>query len=113
MASNYKEHVQGIDNRVGALFKAAPAAMGAYGELVQAVGANGALDAQTKELMAVAIAIVTRCEDCIVFHSRAAIKHGASREAFIETITVAVEMGGGPATVYGAKALQAYTDLSS
>jgi AhpD family alkylhydroperoxidase len=71
----------------------------------------GQLDAKTKELMALAIAIAMRCEGCIVYHVRAAAKHGATREQVAETIGVAVEMGGGPATVYGAEALAAFDQL--
>ena len=41
-----------------------------------------------------------------------AIEAGASREEVVETITVAVEMGGGPSTVYGAKALAAYDEFA-
>ena len=72
---------------------------------------DGALDSRTKELMALAIAIAAPCEGCIVYHVRAAKKKGASREQVAETIAVAIEMGGGPATVYGGEALAAYDAL--
>ena len=49
-----------------------------------------------------------RSEGCITYHARASSKKGASREEVAETITVAVEMGGGPAAVYGAEALAAF-----
>jgi AhpD family alkylhydroperoxidase len=61
--------------------------------------------------MALAIAIAAPCEGCIVYHARAAKKKGASREQVAETIAVAIEMGGGPATVYGGEALAAYDAL--
>jgi AhpD family alkylhydroperoxidase len=86
--------------------------MRAFRGLMEAATTDGALDAATKELMAVAIAIATNCEGCIVFHVRAAAKHGATREQMAETIGVAVEMGGGPAAVYGADALAAYDQLA-
>ncbi len=111
MVTNYKEYVNGVDQRIGTLFKAAPRPMGAYGNLVQAVSESSSLDNKYKELMALAISISIRCEDCIAFHTRAAINHGATKDNVLETIAVAVEMGGGPGAVYGAKALQAYTDL--
>ncbi|WP_456761220.1 carboxymuconolactone decarboxylase family protein [Bradyrhizobium sp. USDA 4011] len=46
-----------------------------------------------------------------MFHVQNAIKHGASREEVTETIAVSIEMGGGPSTVYGAKALAAFDEL--
>lgn len=66
---------------------------------------DGVLDGKTKELESIAIAIAIRCEGCIVQHVKAAIKMGASREEIIETINVAIMMGGGPSTVYGGRAL--------
>ena len=62
--------------------------------------------------MALSISICIRCEGCIAYHMNKAIEAGASREEVVETITVAVEMGGGPSTVYGAKALAAYDEFA-
>ena len=111
MTATYKDNAASIDKRVGALFKAAPSVMTPYSQLVKAASADSALDSKTKELMAFSISIAIRCEDCIVFHLRAALNHGASRDEVIEAISVAIEMGGGPSVVYGARALQALEDL--
>ena len=73
---------------------------------------EGALDLKTKELIALAIGISTRCVDCIGFHLQGAVKAGATREDIAETISVAVMMGGGPAYMYGVKALEAYDQLA-
>ena len=43
----------------------------AYGALEQAAAAE-ALDAKTRELIALAVAITTRCESCISVHAAAA-----------------------------------------
>jgi AhpD family alkylhydroperoxidase len=86
--------------------------MKAFGSLASAATKDGALDKMTKELMAIAISISIRCEGCIAYHTLNAFKAGASREEMLETINVAVEMGGGPSTVYGAKALEAYDEFS-
>lgn len=112
MPKDYKALVADVDARAVELFKAAPGPMRAFRGLMEAATTDGALDPATKELMAVAVAIATHCEGCIVFHVRAAAKHGASREQMAETIGVAVEMGGGPAAVYGADALAAYDQLA-
>ena len=87
--------------------------MKAFGSLAGAATKDGALDKKTKELMAISISICIRCEGCIAYHVNNAIKAGASREEVVETISVAVEMGGGPSTVYGAKALAAYDEFAS
>ncbi len=95
------------------LHKSAPETMRAFQGLMKSVSTDGALSAKTKELMAVVVAIVTKCEGCIVFHIQNALKHGASREEVVESICVAIEMGGGPATVYGGKALAIYDSLKT
>ncbi len=83
-----------------------------YSQLVQSASADGALNSKSKELMALSISIAIRCDDCIVFHLRAALSHGASRDEVIETISVAIEMGGGPSVVYGGRALAALEELA-
>jgi AhpD family alkylhydroperoxidase len=72
----------------------------------------GALDAKQKELIALAIGISKQCVDCIGFHVRAAIKAGATREEIADVISVCMMMGGGPAYMYGVKALEAYDQLA-
>lgn len=62
-------------------------------------------DEAIKALEALAIAITIRCEGCIIQHVQGAIKLGATRDEIVETINVAIMMGGGPSTVYGGKAL--------
>lgn len=87
-----------------------PTTMKAFGALHQAAMADGELSAATKELIALSASIVQGCTDCIAYHTDRAAKGGASRQQLLETIGVAVLMGGGPASVYGAKALH-HVDL--
>ena len=112
MGKDYVELGREFDRGVRALGKEAPGVMGAFRELASAASKEGALDTRTKELMALAIGIATCCDGCIAFHSRAALKAGATREEFVETIGVAVEMGGGPAVVYGVGAFDAYEQFT-
>lgn len=112
MVSDHKEFANEVDARAAKLFKAAPEVMRAFRGLMETAGEEGTLDAKTKELMALAVGIAVHCEGCINFHIRAAIKKGATREEVAETAAVAIEMGGGPAAVYGAQALEAFDQLS-
>jgi AhpD family alkylhydroperoxidase len=111
--SGFGEKIRATKMQAAALFKAAPEPMRAFGSLMAAASKDGALDARTKELMALAIAIVSRCEGCLLHHVEAAMRHGADRQHIVETIAVSVEMGGGPATVYGGMALAAFDELSN
>jgi AhpD family alkylhydroperoxidase len=90
-----------------------PDVMKAFAGLASAVMAPGALDTKTKELMALSIAVSHRCDGCIASHARGAAKHGASEAEVAEAIGVAVLMTGGPATVYGPRALSAFKEYQS
>ena len=73
----------------------------------QAVFADGALPAQIKQLIAVAVAHVTQCPYCIQGHTRAAVTAGASEAEIMEAIWVAAEMRAGAAYAHSAIALEA------
>jgi len=84
-----------------------PEQMKGFTALHKAAVAEGALSTQTKELIALGIAITVRCDGCIAYHVDAAIQAGCRREEIMETIGVAILMGGGPSVVYGAEAMAA------
>ncbi len=59
-----------------------------------------------KELIALGISVVINCESCMEWHINQALNSGASEEQIIEALEVAIEMGGGPATVSSRFALK-------
>ena len=67
---------------------------------------SGALHSKHKELIALGISVVKNCESCMQWHIEQAAKAGASFEELFEAIEVAIEMGGGPATVSARFALE-------
>ncbi|MFV0301150.1 MAG: carboxymuconolactone decarboxylase family protein [Paracoccus sp. (in: a-proteobacteria)] len=84
----------------------APAAEDAFRAFSKAVFAEGALDARTKQLVAVAVAHVTQCPWCIEGHVKAARRAGASGEQIMEAIWVASEMRAGAAWAHALKAVE-------
>jgi len=86
----------------------APEVMKAFGAMAQAATAPKALDTKTKELVALGIAVATRCDPCITFHTESARKHGATRDEILETVGMAIYMGAGPSVMYAAQAVEAY-----
>lgn len=104
----YREAARMVDQGNKTLMEAAPEAMGAFASLYRAASADGALDKKTKELIALSISVAIRCEKCIAVHARAAARHGATEAETVEALMVAVELAGGPGTVYAAEALEAY-----
>lgn len=89
-----------------------PDVMKGFSATAQAALKANALDTKTKELLALGIAVATRCDPCIAFHAEAAVKHGASREEVLETVGLAIYMGAGPSVMYAAKALEAFDQFS-
>ena len=72
-----------------------------------ALGGDSAIDMKTKELICVGIAIGARCQGCIAYHVRGAIRAGASKEEVNDAIGVAMFMGGGPSMIYAMEAHEA------
>jgi len=87
---------------------ASSAAASAFKSLHTASLAPAALDLKTKELIALACGISRLCEGCVVHHVKAAKAAGATLEEIHDTLDVCVLMGGGPASVFGRKALDAW-----
>jgi len=98
------DHLQGL---IGQLGKQLPGPTGGFARLHTQAMANGALTTKVKELMALSIAIAVQCDGCIAYHVHDALAAGATHEEVVETIGVAVMMGGGPALMYGAEAFEA------
>ncbi len=74
-------------------------------DLEKSAFSDGSISKKHKELMALSISLVTKCEPCIEWHTEQALLNGADDSEFFETIDVAVEMGGGPAGAYARFAL--------
>ena len=85
----------------------APETEKAFQEFSRQVFADGALPAKTKQLIAVAVAHVTQCPYCIKGHTKAALRHGATRLELMEAIWVAAEMRAGGAYAHTAISLTA------
>ena len=71
----------------------------AFLEMERATYQDGALSRKQKELIAVGISVTKDCQSCMQWHIEQAAAAGAPFEEILEAIEVAIEMGGGPATV--------------
>lgn len=93
------------------LNKSIPDAARAFGALGKAVKDNGSLGFKEKELIAMGIAIALRCEACIVLHMEALVRIECTREEVGDVLAMAIQMGGGPAMMYAAKAMECFDEL--
>ena len=93
--------------------KLLPETAASFAHLSKAAMDEGTLDRLTREYIALAIAVTQRCEPCINFHIEALIRQGATRDALGAALSVCVQMGGGPALMYGAHALAAWDEMTA
>ena len=110
---DYEDLYQQLQGLIGRLGTDVPDAMRGFAQLHKGALADGALSKATKELIALGIGIVVRCDGCIAYHVHDALKAGATRQEVLETIGVAVMMGGGPSVVYGCDALTALDEFET
>ncbi|MGY2736650.1 carboxymuconolactone decarboxylase family protein [Sphingomonas sp. UYP23] len=93
---------------VGELAKLSPDTVRGYGTLSAAGAKTGQLDAKTRELIALAVAVTLRCDGCITSHVDAVIKLGATRDEVAEALGVAVAINAGAAIIYSTRTLDAF-----
>jgi len=102
--NDYRRELKG---RIGELGKLSPDTLKGYLTLSGAGAQTNHLDGKTRELIALAVAVTTRCDGYITTHVDAALKQGASREEIAEALGVAVALNAGAAMVYSARVLDA------
>ncbi|NCT83066.1 MAG: carboxymuconolactone decarboxylase family protein [Comamonadaceae bacterium] len=108
MSTNFRALASDISGTLAQLRADIPDTMRGFGTLSQAALRDGVLDRKTKELIAMAIGIAARCDACLAFHAEALVRLGCQRAEFEEMLSVSVYMGGGPALMYAARALDAF-----
>lgn len=113
MHKNWPELAAGLTPAIKELRAGTPDVMKGFSALARAALEPKALDAKTKELIALAIAVAVRCESCVAFHAESAVKRGATRDEVMETMGMAIYMGAGPSVMYAAQAVEAYDQFSA
>ncbi|EJQ1819949.1 carboxymuconolactone decarboxylase family protein [Salmonella enterica] len=111
MLSNWNEYRSGLLAAIGKFATLQPEFMKGFQQMDKGTLENGHLDPKTQELIALAVAVTTRCDGCLAVHVDAAVKHGATREEISEALSVAIKMNTGTALTYTARALDVYDNL--
>lgn len=104
---DWNEYRDELKTRIGEIGKLSPDTVKGYGTLSAAGSHTNHLDAKTREPIALAVAVTTRCDGCITVHVDAALKQGATREEITEALGVAVALNAGAALVYSARVMDA------
>ena len=111
--NNWPEQTRELSAQLKNLRGGAPEVMKAFAGIAQAALAPKSLDVKTKELIALGIAVAVRCDDCIGFHVKAALRQGASREEVTDVLGMAIYMGAGPSVMYASHALEAFRQFET
>ncbi len=112
MSDKFTHITKNLNTQLAKLQKEMPEVMSGFSALSKAATKEGVLDKKTKELIAMALAVAKQCPGCIGFHAQTLIKLETSREELLETLGMAVYMGGGPSLMYAAEALEAFEEFN-
>ena len=104
---DWNDYRRDLMQRISEFGALSPDTLRGYATLDGAGAKTNHLDAKTRELIALAVAVTTRCDGCITVHVDAALGHGATREEISEALGVAVALNAGAALVYSARVLDA------
>jgi AhpD family alkylhydroperoxidase len=107
MMLNWNEYRKLLALGVKEIGQLSPDTVKGYVELSSAGQKKDLLGAKTRELIALAVAVTSRCDGCITVHTEAAIRHGATKEEIAEALGVAVAVNAGAALVYSARVMDA------
>ena len=113
MMMDWNQYQKEIGARLGELMKLSPDTVRGYQTLGKANSATSKLGEKTRQLISLAVAVTTRCDGCIVVHTDAALKAGATQEEIAEALGVAVAMNAGAALIYTTRVLDAVAAKSS
>ena len=107
ITNSYPDRLQRFEKNSRRLASSQPAVMKSFWGVHEAATRAGALDTKTKELIALAISVAARCDDCIAHHVYDVLEAGATEEEISDALGVAILMGGGTSVVYATHAIAA------
>lgn len=110
MGFDARERLERFNAGVGVLGEEMPDTIKHMFDFVGSASSEGVLTMREKELVAIGITMVTRCEDCIAYHTHSALKAGCTREEILEAAGMAMVFGGGPTLGASASLLLAALD---
>jgi AhpD family alkylhydroperoxidase len=101
-----EQKVRAYKNELGHLIDRMPQVAESYHAFTGECFKEGALDARTKQLIALGMGLFANNEVCTYYHVREALQKGATHEEIMETVAVAAAVGGGHALSQGVTRVQ-------
>lgn len=113
MMNDWKSTLANLVKGAGNLAKANRPVAEAFHKLEESTASGDVLDAKTRELISLAVAVTTRCDGCISAHAAAAQKAGASKAEVAAALGTAISLNAGAAFVFSARALDAFDQFGA
>lgn len=113
MMKDWNAYRDSLLERVGDYAKYSPDVVRGLTAIDNAAAKSGRLEPKVHELIALAVAVTTRCDGCISVHTQKAVEHGATLEEISEALGVAIALNAGAALTYSARVVEAHAQLLS
>lgn len=113
MMQDWNQYRESLLARVGDFAKQSPDVVRGLTTIDNAAAKTGYLEPKIHELIALAVAVTTRCDGCITVHTKKAVEHGATLAEISEALGVAVALNAGAALTYSARVLDAHAQLTN
>ncbi|MEM6940826.1 MAG: carboxymuconolactone decarboxylase family protein [Pseudomonadota bacterium] len=107
MMQDWKTYRDAMLARMSEFAKFSPEVARGFSKMGASAQQTGHLSPKTNELIALAVAVTTRCDGCISAHTKKALEHGATREEIAEALGVAITLNAGAAYTYTARVFEA------
>jgi AhpD family alkylhydroperoxidase len=108
MMMDWNAYRNALLSTLGQIGEISPDILKANAIVSAATPAKPTLSPKLRELVAMAVAVTTRCDGCITVHADAARKAGATKEELVEVLGIAIALNTGAALVYSARAVDAF-----
>ena len=113
MMLDWNEYQKQVQKQIAEIGRSNREILKGYRDLSNSGNATNLLGEKVRELIALAVAVTRQCDGCIVTHTDAAIKHGATKEEIIEALSVAVAVNAGAALIFSSRVIDAYNSKTA
>jgi AhpD family alkylhydroperoxidase len=110
---NWNAYRDTLIERVGDFAKFSPEVTRGLHTIESSASKTRHLDPKIHEIIALAVAVTTRCDGCIAVHAKKAVELGATREEIAEALGTAIALNAGAALTYTARVFDTIDALPS
>lgn len=104
---DWNAYREGLAGRIGEFAEYSPDVMQGLKAIEAGAEATGHIPGKYRAMIALAVAVTTRCDGCIAVHAKKAREAGASKEEIAEALGVAILLNAGAALAYTARVFDA------